>query len=427
MSDLQERLKDAITASVDGAQPSPDLMAAVRRRHRRWLLRVSAAAAAAAVAVTGAAVFAGAQQSAPAHRPAARSTKPPTPKPGQPVFPGGGRLLLADAGRLRWLYPDGTASWIPGSFDGAAVSAGELLAWKYTPFGPSYYTMSLNGSRQRLVLPAGHDSKLSVIQALLSPDGSRLAYVRQDLVSQTIVTDRLWSLDLATGRQADLGPISTTAFAWHDNRTILTATADSSSLVLVSATTGNRSTYLAVTDPVLIRAYEQAQPGAGPPAYIGSDGMAGSGTASRIAVWLAAGTRNGYIFPQEGSYTRPAEVVMAGTTPLVSYAPETPAELSLTWGPDGLVLLQTGAGDKPGSWNTYAGALQSGQLSPPIPYGMDGATFNPAGNVIALQDGGLVTFWPTPRPACQRAVRCLPFRQANLPQSQSGTLQAWVQ
>jgi len=55
---------------------------------------------------------------------------------------------------------------------------------------------------------------------------------------------------------------------------------------------------------------------------------------------------------------------------------------------------------------------------------MDGATFNPAGNVIALQDGGLETFVPTPRPACERTVRCLTFQQTSL--LQDGTVQAWV-
>ncbi len=54
---------------------------------------------------------------------------------------------------------------------------------------------------------------------------------------------------------------------------------------------------------------------------------------------------------------------------------------------------------------------------------MDGATFNPAGNVIALQDAGLVTFVPMPRPACQRTARCLAFQAANL--LQGGTVQAW--
>jgi hypothetical protein len=43
-----------------------------------------------------------------------------------------------------------------------------LLAWKYTPSGAAYYTMNINGSRQRLVLPAGHDKKLTVIDGLTS-------------------------------------------------------------------------------------------------------------------------------------------------------------------------------------------------------------------------------------------------------------------
>lgn len=55
---------------------------------------------------------------------------------------------------------------------------------------------------------------------------------------------------------------------------------------------------------------------------------------------------------------------------------------------------------------------------------MDGATFNPAGNVIALQDSGLVTFAPTPRPACELTAKCLAFRPVNL--LQEGSVQAWV-
>ena len=155
-------------------------------------------------------------------------------------------------GALRWLYPDGKTIWIPGSFDGATVSSGELLAWKYTNLGAAYYTMRLNGSDQRLVLPAGQDSKLSVSQALLSPDGSRLAYVRQDVVSRSVVTNTLWVLDLATNRHTDLGPIATSALAWRNSSTILTAAPDGTSLVLVDPTTGSRSTFLTVTDPALV-------------------------------------------------------------------------------------------------------------------------------------------------------------------------------
>jgi hypothetical protein len=427
MSDLQDRLRDAVTASVDGAQPSFDVMTAVRLRHRRRLRRLAAAGAAAVMLVAATAAVVAARHAQLGHQPlAAKTAKPGEPDMHVPVFPGGGRLLLADGGVLRWLYPDGRTAWIPGSFDGAAVSAGELLAWKYTGSGAGYYTMNLNGSQQRLILPAGHDPKLSVINARLSPDGSALAYIRQDVVSPAIVTDTLWVLNLATGRRADLGVISTSAFMWRDDATILTAAPGSKSLELVSAATGSRSTYLAVTDPVLVHAYEQARPGAGPPAYIGSDGMSGSGQSSRIAVWLAAASRqaSGGAFPQAGTFTKPAEVVLAGAIPLVTYAPNTPQQLSLTWGPNGLVLLQTGAGDLPGSWNAYAATLQSSRPSKPLPYGMDGATFNPTGDVIALQDGEVVTFVPTPRPACESAAKCLTFQPANL--LPRGTVQAWT-
>ena len=293
-----------------------------------------------------------------------------------------------------------------------------MLAWKYSQFGPAYYTMNLDGSGQRLVLPAGHDKKLDVIGALLSPDRSVLAYIRQDIISQADVTDTLWVLNLATGHRTDLGAIADTAFTWTDDATILAADPGAKSLLLIDASTGRRSTYLTVTDPALVHAYERARPGAGPPAHIGSDGITGSGTSARIAVWLAAATRH------LNMVTRPAEVVLAGRAALVTYAPQTPEALSLTWGPDGLVLLQTGAGDSPGSWNTYAATLHSPRPSRPLPYGMDGATFNPAGNVIALQDSGVVTFAPTPRPACERTAKCLNFLPAPLPQE--GTIQAWI-
>ncbi len=173
-----------------------------------------------------------------------------------------------------------------------------------------------------------------------------------------------------------------------------------------------------MTDPVLVHAYQRARPSAGPPAYIGSDGITGTGGASsRIAVWLAASRNKGPF--------QPAEVVVAGTTPLVTYAPQTPQALSLTWGPDGLVLLRTGAGDNPGSWNTYAATLQNPRPSRPLRYGMEGATFNPAGNVIALQESGIVTFAPTPRPACERTAKCVSFQPAaNLLQHE--TVQAWI-
>jgi len=416
MNDLQERLRDAIAASVQGAAPSFDPMTAVRRRHRQRLRRLAVAGPVAVIVIIAATVFLAARHAPPGHHlPVTTTTRPGRHDRSALAFPGGGRLLLDNGGVLTWLYPDGQTIQIPGQFDGARVSTGQLLAWKYTAFGTAYYTMTLDGSRQRLVLPAGHDKKLSVIGALLSPDGSTLAYVRQDLVSPAVVTDTLWVLNLATGHRADLGVISNLV-TWTDSTTILAAAPDIKSLQLISAVTGRRTTYLTVSDPVLVQAYERARPGAGPPAYIGSDGIVGRGRSAHIAVWLAAAGNS--------SVYRPAEVVLAGGAPLVTYAPRTPEVLSLTWGPDGLVLIQTGAGDVPGSWNAYAATLQSPRLSRPWPFGMAGATFSPAGNVIALQDDETVTFVSTPRPACESTVKCLHI-QPPYPLL-TGTVQAWI-
>ncbi len=406
MNGLEQRLREAIDASVAGAEPSFDVLDAVRHRHRRRLMRVGAASGAAVAAVVGAAVFAGLPPGGLAHpRPAATAAR---------IFPGGGRLLLVHAGDLMWLYPDGRTIRIARGFDGAKVSAGGLLAWKYTPRGPDYYTMRLDGSRRRLVLPAERGRRLDDIQVQLSPDGARLAYIRQQVLSQANVTYTLWVLDLATGQRVDLGPVWWSSLAWRDDTTILATSSDARALLLVNARTRSRSTYLTVTDAALVTAYEQARPGAGPPASIGSDGWSGSWT-SLLAVWLTAST------PRT---PRPAEIVVAGTKALVTYAPKTPEQLSLTWGPVGLALLQTGAGDNPADWNTYAATLHGDRLSPPMPYGKDGATFNPAGNVIALQDSNQVTILPTPQPACTHTTRCLHFPAKYL--IDKGKVLAWL-
>lgn len=419
MTDLQEeRLRDAIAAAVEDAQPTFDVMAAVRSRHRRYRLRVAASCAGAVCALVfllTAGIHVGLR---PVHPPSAGPSKHVKTNARSRSFPGGGRLLMAGGGVLSWLYPDGRTALIPGDFDGATVSPGGLLAWKYTGPGAGYYTMTLDGAHQRLVLPADRNPQLSVIAALVSPDGTRLAYIRQD-VTPTKVTNTLWVLEMATGRRVNLGPVSDSAFAWRDSSTILTGAADQRTLVLVSVATGHRTIYLSVSDSALVGAYERARPGAGPPASIGSDGMIGSGSSVRIAVWLAAADPR-----VSGGFTSPAAVVMAGSRLVVTYAPSTPDALSLSFGPHALVLLQTGAGDNPASWNTYVGTLPGIHLSGPIPFGMDGAVFNPAGNVMALQDAESETFVPTPAPACSVTAHCLHFTPVGLPEG--GTIQAWV-
>jgi len=420
MADLHEQwIRDAISASVEKARPSFDVMVAVRRRHRGHLLRAAVAGTAAVCAIAAVVVVA-IQLARPAvHPPGSQPTRPASTAPGRLSFRGGGRPLTAGGGLLAWVYPDGRTSPIRGDFDGATVSAGRLLAWRFTGQGAGYYTMTLGGANGRLVLPADRNPRLSEIAALLSPDGSSLAYIRQDIASPTKVIDTLWVLDLATGRRTNLGPISDSAFGWRDASTILTGAPDGKSLVLVTVPSGNRSTFLSVSNPALVSAYERARPGAGLPASIGSDGMTGSGSSVRLAVWLAAADPH-----LTGGVTSPAEVVMADPRPVVTYAPRTPEALNLSFGPDGLVLLRTGAGDNPASWNTYVGTQAGERLSVPIPLGMDGALFNPAGNVIALQDAGTEVFVPTPAPACSHTRRCLHFTPVVWPQGQ--TIQAWL-
>src|SRR5262249_27806532 len=107
MSDLEERLRDAIDASLADAEPKFDVMAAVRLRHRwRLLLQATAASAVIVAAAVAAAVLLAAPRIGPggsAPTPAASNTA----KQAGPVFPGGGRLLFADRHGLKWLYPDG--------------------------------------------------------------------------------------------------------------------------------------------------------------------------------------------------------------------------------------------------------------------------------------------------------------------------------
>src|SRR6266496_1480047 len=74
MSDLEERLREAISASVAGAQPSFNVIDAVRRRHRRRLTRAAAASGVTVMAVVAAAVFLGVPPSGPGH-PAPAATR----------------------------------------------------------------------------------------------------------------------------------------------------------------------------------------------------------------------------------------------------------------------------------------------------------------------------------------------------------------
>lgn len=414
MSEIETQLREAMRTAVADAQPPRAVMELVLRRHRRRNGRLVAASVIALAVAVAAVPLAGVLRSGagrPAHRHAAAA----------PLFPGGGRLLFADGAGLEWLYPDGRTVQFASGFAGATPEGTGLLAWKQTKYGFSYYAMNLDGSAARLVLPAGHSKQLGAIAAQLSPDGSRLAYDVQDIHPGGQVTNEIWSADLQTGQKSDLGPGS--GVAWQDNTTILTDSPGQGSLLLLNVSDRSRATYLTVDNPGLVRAYERARPGAGPPAFISWDGRSTGRGPSAFAVSLAARSR-------PGPFSKPAEVLVKKGR-VIAFAPNNRQLLMLTWGPRGNFLLQSGAGDNPPSWTngTYVGNVHDAQLSRVrlfIDPGWDAGAFNPAGDVIALstsEGDSTVTFEAVPSPACELAGACLRFPPRQL--AARGTLLAW--
>jgi hypothetical protein len=403
MNDFERQVREAMSAMVADAEPPPAVMEGVRRRHRRRNGRLAALGAVIIALVVAVAPVVNSLRAGGA-RPGHGHTS------GRLLFPGGGRMLLEAYGELKWLYPDGKTVRIARGFHWAEVAAGRLVAVGKT----GAYVMNLDGSRRHLVLrfrPGKRNGANAV--GGLSPDGSRLAYY---VGTDPVVTgDTLWVVNLATGRRVELGRVSSDM--WRDNTTILATSVDGNTLLLINAQSGSRSVYLRpLSDPRLITAYQRAQPSAGRPAVMNAGGFSSSRSSAAFAVQLGAA----------GPYVgrRPAEAVLLGGSRVVTYAPATPQQFIFEWGPGGMFLIRTGAGDGPGTWKTYAGSIQSGHLAQAGPYGMDGATFNPAGDVIALQDDGVTTFLPTPRPACEATAECLHFQPKFL--SIEGAILAWV-
>src|SRR6266702_3368202 len=425
-----------MSAMVADAEPPPAVMERVRRRHRRhnaWLASAGVVVVAAVVAVAPVVSALRTGEGRAGHGHAS----------GRLLFPGGGRMLLIAHGDLRWLYPDGRTMQIASGFAGATPEGGKLLAWKHAnppgasrflPHGCydpdctrihdlSYYTMNLDGSDSRLVLPAESPVGNTAFQyenAKLSPDGSRLAYISQELRNGTknifLGASEFWSLDLATGQKTDLGPYyAYTPYGWRDNTTILADSPDGTSIQLVSAQDGSRTTYLTVHDPRLISAYQRSRPGAGPPASITLDATSPGTGVSTLAASLDARTRPG------GNTDRPAEILMENGRVLV-FAPGRSKWITLTMklSASGVFLLnsQSGKCDCPDIWNsmTYIGIAHSQQLTPlpSILSTWSASAVNPEGTVVALYDGGVINLVPVTPPACDQPGECLNFQLKQL-------------
>jgi hypothetical protein len=363
--------------------------------------------------------------------------------PGRPVtFPGGGRILLAGDYGLEWFYPGGRTSEIAPGYIGARLAVGgtKILAWRPTRNPKArppcmgcfadvdYYLMNLDGTGRRMVLraePTSGNIQAGHLSVEVSPAGTRLAYVRQveSRSNGHTLSDELWTLDIVTGRKTDLGPApsSDSAVAWMDDSTLLAESADSTALRLVNVDTGRKTTYLTVFEPRIVRAYERARPGAGPPTAIDPIGWSTDSHRSALAVLLRG-----------VSHRQPTKAVLAlvGRSRILTFAPDRNPLASLTWGPGGIFLLHTTVGDNPCCARTYAGIVQTPQVSRQQTFfgePWDAAAFNPEGRVIALDYGGgaTIAFIPASAPACDRAGGCRRFRPEQ-PLHGVGSLQAWA-
>lgn len=444
MSDFERQLREAMSAMVADAEPPPAVMERVRRRYRRrnaWRASAGVVIVAAMVAVVPAVSALRIGEGPAGHRHAS----------GKLLFPGGGRMLLIAHGNLNWLYPDGRTMQIGSGFAGAIPEGRKLLAWKhanppgafsFVPHGCtdpdctrihelSYYTMNLDGSDSRLVLPAeppDGNTAFQYVNAQLSPDGSRLAYISQELRNGTrnifLGASELWSLDLTTGQKTDLGPYYAYApYAWRDNTTILADSLDGTSIDLVNAQNASRTTYFTVHDPRLISAYERSRPGVGPPASISLDAWSPGPGNSTLAASLNAPSRPG------GPTNRPAEILIENSR-VFTFAPGRSKwiTLSVKLSASGIFLLNSRSGkcDCPDIWNsvTYVGTAHSQQLSPvPSIPSLNASAVNPEGTVIAVDGGGIINLVPVPAPTCGQAGKCLHFQMKQL--LGRGALLAW--
>ncbi len=378
-----------------------------RRRHaqpwKRW-----AAPAAAALAILAVAAALAVAAGMRGHH-GVRHGRPP-------VFAGSGRILLYVPGYgLEWVYPDGRIWQIARGFIGARLALGgtRLLAWRPTQNGLAkppcrgcfadvdYYLMDLGGTRRRLVLAAedtapavrvGHDS------VGLSPDGSKLAYLRLGISTAggSEVFSQLWVTDLATGRRVDLGPAGTAA-SWISDSSLLGESPDGTTLQEVDVLTARRTTFLSVTDPRVVRAYEGARPGAGPPLTMNPAGSSADPRHPAVAVILRGVSRRAK-----------AVVALVGGGKVLGLAPDRYPLVSLTWGPGGRFVLESTLAANAIPPNLYAGMAGSPALYRLPGYG--NATqfaFSPDRTMIAEGfQNGTVHLVPTPAPLCRGSARC---------------------
>jgi len=421
------------------APPQGSFVADRGRPGARWL--GAAASALAVVAVSGGIVAVAGHGARPAHR---------TRIDGMVAFPGGGRILLSDAEGQEWLGADGKTAAVGAGFTGVSLAdhGRSLLAWRPTrnpdaippcagcSAGVNYYALTLNGTGRRLVLRAEPTTKrgnqVTHLDVQVSPGGSTLGYIRRvDRPSGSALSSQLWTLNLATGARADLGPLPSGAlFAWQDSSTIVAQSRDLRSLVSINVRTGGRSQLISLSSPALVRAFERARPGAGRPTSITPLGASQAAARPVLAVDLTAPARN-------GTAINDAIALLTGAS-VTAYAAGGPrAYQSLTWGPDGYFAILTTtspSGCPPLNGAAYVGNSRARHLARvPITSknlivggGPVGAAFSPSGRYLAVDYQGLVTFTLTPTIASLTAGTGYPAHLRATTSDYGKALQGWA-
>ena len=219
--DLEDRLRAAMAAAVDGQQPPGNLTALVRRRHRRHVLRTSVAGAA-AVAVVAVLIPVGAKllsylpRTAEEQSPAASTVyvefqdkltstvvpiSAPTSRPGRPIRVGGSLAVAPDGATLyassgAETIPISTATNQPGQpihVSGyLTVDPNGEIAYAAGPFGGKLTPVDLASDKPGQPIHTGCGDVGTIA---FTPDG-KTAYVS----CSTIGPGRVIPVNTATGQ-----------------------------------------------------------------------------------------------------------------------------------------------------------------------------------------------------------------------------------
>ena len=250
------------------------------------------------------------------------------------TFPGGGAILFSSGDGLQAASPDGDTKIIAGHFLGAEpfpglqfFPSGQLLAWKLTREDADYYVMRMDGTdRHHVLRPTRRQIPFGVE---ISPEGTKLAYIRETYLGPGRARYELLVLDLSSERLVNLGRIAPAGpkgdfryvFAWNSNSSfLLVQSRGRGSVDWIDPETKTRGRYLPVTDQRIVNAYARIRPNAAPPTEIRPVGMTPNPRFTGFAVLVSG--------PDEAD---PALVVLKNGPTRAFAIPSEATGVELTW------------------------------------------------------------------------------------------------